>query len=150
MDDVTASTKYSQELGNTLKVVDKVSQAIGMKFGLRKCAIAHIEQGKLVKGKDYKLDEESTIERVPAGGTYKYLGIAHVFQPDHKAIRAKLTGVYMKELNKIWASALSAKQKVHATNTWAVVVVRYFFLLPGQMARGRVEETGPADSKGIT
>ena len=33
----------------------------------------------------------------------------------------------MKRLQKIWASALSAKHKVHATNTWAVAVFRYFF-----------------------
>jgi len=43
--------KDSKELGNTLKVVDEVSQAIGRKLGLRKCAVAHIERGKLVEGK---------------------------------------------------------------------------------------------------
>jgi len=124
MDDVKVFAKDSQELGNTLKVVDKVLQVTDMKLHLRKCAVAHIERGKLVEGKNYK---ESTIERVLAGGIYKYLGIAQVFQPDHKAIRAKLAGVYTKRLNKIWAPAFSAKHKVHATNTWAVVVLWYFF-----------------------
>jgi len=127
MDDVKVFAKDAQQLGDTLQLVDKVSEAIGMKLGLRKCAVAHIERGKLVEGKDYMLDEERLVERVPMGGTYKYLGIAQVFQPDHKAIRAKLTGVYKKRLHKIWASALSAKHKVHATNTWAVAVFRYFF-----------------------
>ena len=71
MDDVKVFAKDSQELGNTLKVVDKVSQVTGMRLRLRKCAAAHFERGKLVERKDCKLDEESTIERVPAGGTYK-------------------------------------------------------------------------------
>jgi len=127
MDDAKVFAKDAQQLGDTLQLVGKVSEAIGMKLGLRKCAVAHIERGNLVEGKDYMLDEERLVERVPMGGTYKYLGIAQVFLPDHKAIRAKLTGMYKTRLNKIWASALSAKHKVHATNTWAIAAYQYFF-----------------------
>ena len=94
-----------------------------MELDLRKCAVAH----KLVKGKDYLLDEERRIEHVPAGGTYKYLGIAQVFQPNHKTIRDRLTKIYTRRLNQIWSSSLSSKHKVHTTNTWAVAVFRYFF-----------------------
>jgi len=36
-----------------------------MKLGLRKCAVAHMEQEKLVEGKDYMLDKERLVERVP-------------------------------------------------------------------------------------
>jgi len=150
MDDIKVFAKDSQELGNTLQVVDKVSQTIDTKLGLRKCAVAHIERGKLVEGKDYKLDEESTIERVPTGDAYKYLGIAQVFQPDHKAIRVKLAGVYMKRLHKIWASALSAKHMQSPCHQYLGCGGVSVFLLPGQVARGQVGETGPADSKGIT
>jgi len=45
MDDVKVFAKDAQQLGDTLLIVDKVSEAIGMKLGLRKCAIAHIEGG---------------------------------------------------------------------------------------------------------
>jgi len=72
-----------------------------MKLGLRKCAVAHIEWGKLVEGKDYMLDEERLVERVPMGSYYKYLGIAQVFQPDHRAIGAKLTRVYKTRLHTV-------------------------------------------------
>ena len=122
MDDVKVFAKDAKQLGDTLGVVDRVSRAIGMKLGLRKCAVAHIERGKLVKGEDYLLDEERRIEGVPTGGTYKYLGIEQVFDPNYKAIRERVKKVYMKWLHQIWGSALSAKHKVHATNTRAVAV----------------------------
>ena len=48
--------------------------------------VAYIKRGKLVEGKDYKLNDESTIKHAPIGGTYKYIGIAQVFQPIRKAI----------------------------------------------------------------
>ena len=37
-------------LGNTVKVADRVSHAVGMELGLQKCAIAHIKCGKVVDG----------------------------------------------------------------------------------------------------
>jgi len=83
MDDVKVFGKDSKQLGELLWVMDRMSESIGMKLGLRKCAIAHIECSKLVKGEDYELDQERKIERAPTEGTYKYLGIAQVFQPDH-------------------------------------------------------------------
>ena len=45
--------------GNTIvSIVDRVSRVVGMELGLRKCVVAHIEQGKLVKNEDYLLDEK--------------------------------------------------------------------------------------------
>ena len=76
--------------------------------------------------KDYLLEEEQKIECVAQGGTYRYLGI-EVFKPDHATIREHLTEAYVKRLCCIWCSALSAKHKVHTTNTWAMPLFRYFF-----------------------
>ena len=56
MDNVKVFAKDAKQLGNTLGVVDRVSRVIGMELGLRKCAVAHIERGKLVKGENYLLD----------------------------------------------------------------------------------------------
>ena len=98
-------------------------------MGLRKCAVAHVKQGKYVSGENYLLPEERTIERVLQGGAYKYLGIEQLFTADHTSIRVSLQQVYVKWLFKIWSSSLSAKHKVHATNNWAVAVFQYFFPL---------------------
>ena len=72
-----------------------------MVLGLWKCAVAHIERGKLVKGESYLLDEERRIEGVPTGGIYKYLGIEQVFDPNHMTIRERVTKVFMKRLHQI-------------------------------------------------
>ena len=98
-------------------------------MGLRKCAVAHVKQGKYVSGENYLLPEEITIERVPQGGAYKYLGIEQLFTADHTSIRVSLQRVYVKWLFKIWSSSLSAKHKVHATNNWVVAIFQYFFPL---------------------
>ena len=47
----------------------------------------------------------------------------------YSGVRERLTKVYASRLHRIWSSALSSKHKVHATNTWAVSVFRYFFAL---------------------
>ena len=46
MDDLYA--RKSNILGDTLMVADRVSRAIGMELGLRKCTVAHIKCGKHV------------------------------------------------------------------------------------------------------
>ena len=129
MDDLKVYARNSDILGDTLRVVDRVSRAVGMELGLRKCAVAHVKRGKYVGGENYLLPEERKIERVAQGGTYWYLGIEQLFRADHTSVRERLTKVYAQRLHRIWSSALSSKHKVHATNTWAVSVFRYFFAL---------------------
>ena len=119
--------KNAQYLGDTLQVVDRVLHAVGMGLGMRKCAVAHVSHGVYVGGEDYLLEEERKIERVALGITYRYLGIKQVFKPGYATVRECLTEAYAKRLCHIWCSTLSAKHKVHTTNTWAVPLFRYFF-----------------------
>ena len=107
--------------------MDRVSHAVCMELGLRKCAVAHIKRGKYASGADYLLPEDRKIERVSWEGTYRYLGIEQLFQSDHAAVSDRPKAVYAKRLYQVWSSTLSSKHKVHATNTWAVAVFRYFF-----------------------
>ena len=129
MDDLKVYAKSSKALGATLTVVDRVSCVVGMELGLRKCAIAHVQCGKYISGENHLLPEERMIEQVAQGGAYRYLGIKQLFTADHISVRECLKQVYAKRLHKIWSSALSAKHKVHAMNTWAVAVFRHFFPL---------------------
>ena len=123
MDNLKVYAESSDALGDTLRVVDRVSRAVGMELGLRKCAVAHIKRGKYVHGEDYLLPEERRIERVARGGTYRYLGIEQVFKSNHASVRERLTKVYAKRVNQIWSSALSAKHKVHVTGRCRVKVL---------------------------
>ena len=40
--------KSSKAFDATLRVADRVLRAVGMELGLRKCAVAHVKQGKYV------------------------------------------------------------------------------------------------------
>ena len=68
MDVLKVYAKSSNALDASLRVVDRVSCAVGMELGLRKCAVAHVQQGWYASGENYLLPEERTIERVPQGG----------------------------------------------------------------------------------
>ena len=71
MDDLKIYTKNEKRLGAALEVVDRVSTAIGMKLGLRKCAIAHMSGRKVVKTADYALPDGGTIVSLADGNVYK-------------------------------------------------------------------------------
>ena len=127
MDDLKVYARSPTTLETALGVVDRVSRAVGMELGLRKCAVAHVASGRLTTGEDFILPEDRHISAVTNGNTYRYLGIEQVFKPDLKAIRGRLSKTYVKRLRKIWSSDLNSKHKVQATNVWAVSIFRYFY-----------------------
>ena len=51
MDNLKVYAKSSNAFDATLQVVDRVSRAVGMELGLRKCAVAHVKQGSTSVGK---------------------------------------------------------------------------------------------------
>lgn len=113
----------------SLKVlVDRVARAVGMELGLRKCAVAHRDKEGSVtrKGVDLNADREVRALQGPED-TYRYLGVEQYMSPDLASVRQRLAKEYVKRLHWIWSSALNAKNKVNATNVWAVSVYRYYF-----------------------
>ena len=127
MDDLKLYAQTRKDLADKLGIVDRVTTAVGMELGLRKCAVAHMEKGKVVQCEDFLLPEDRTIAAVSGGETYRYLGIEQVFKSDHEGTRRKLTKAYVKRLRRIWSSDLNAKHKASATVGWAVSMFRYFF-----------------------
>lgn len=78
MDDLKVYAEISDVLSEALRVVDRMLHAVGMEFGLRKCAVIHIKRGKYVNGENYLLEEEQKIESIVQGGTYWYFAIEQV------------------------------------------------------------------------
>ena len=128
MDDLKVYARGEESLDRALTVVDEVSTAIGMKLGLRKCAVAHMVRNRLVK-MDYDLPKGRSIKSLEGGEYYKYLGVEQIFKPGLGEVKQRVIKTYLRRLRKIWGSQLNARNKVNATNVWAVSVFRYFFFL---------------------
>ena len=128
IEDLKVYTKSKRSMGDVMEVVDRVSTAIGMRLGLRKCAVAHMV-GRCITSADYVLSQDRTIASLSYENVYKYLGVKQVFRPALTTIKKRVTQTYHRRLRRIWGSELNARHKVNATNVWAVSVFRYFFFL---------------------
>ena len=127
MDDLKIYARDERAMKKALFLVDRVSKAVGMELGLRKCAVANILKGKLQEGGVLALSEDRTVPAASKGDPYRYLGKKQVIQPDLKDVKKKITERYVRRLRKIWFSDLNSKYKVQATNVWAVFIFRYYF-----------------------
>ena len=121
MDDLKVYAAGPRLLRDALRLTDWVSKDVGMELGLAKCAVAHLFKGE--EG-GVTLSDQRVIPALNPDNPYKYLGI---FGPNLAAVRERLTKTYVKRLYKIWRSELNAKNKVRATNKWAVSIFRYYF-----------------------
>lgn len=106
--------------------MDRVSKAVGMEFGLRKCSLEKLEKGKAVRTGVLPFPEGRQIEGLNAGAVYKYLGLEQIFRPDVKRIKSGLRKTLRSRLKSIWASSLNGKFKAQATNVWALSTLRYY------------------------
>ena len=125
MDDLKIYEESGEELEATLGVVEDVSDAVGMRLGLRKCAVAHMRAGKLRRrgGATTRLSE---ISEVSEGGAYRYLGIEQVIGTKKGKVKERVRQEYLKRTRATWASPLKTKTKVRLQSSWCAGVLRYF------------------------
>ena len=50
MDDLKLYAESPAALTEALSVVDRVARAVGMKLGLKKCGVAHVQKGRVLPG----------------------------------------------------------------------------------------------------
>ena len=107
--------KSSSKLRKAVCVVDRVSKAVGIEFGLRKCSLSKLEKGKAARTSVLPLPEGRQIEGLNTGAVYKCLCL------EQKVLRSWL--------KSIWASDLNGKFKAPATNVWALSTLRYHLVV---------------------
>ena len=127
MDDLKVYARDRASLARTVKLVDSVSEAMGMTMGLRKCAVAHMRWGRCQNDEDLVLPEDRKVSCLDSEESYKYLGIMQLFEPKLRKVKKHLREEYLRRVKAIWSTELSARHKVNATNTWAVALFRYSF-----------------------
>uniref|UniRef100_A0A6V7LE95 Reverse transcriptase domain-containing protein n=1 Tax=Bracon brevicornis TaxID=1563983 RepID=A0A6V7LE95_9HYME len=128
MDDLKLFASGERQLKLQLDIVAKYSEAVGMEFGLDKCAAVHIKRGRVdVGGEDVQLVDGNVIQHLDIEGSYCYLGLNQRSIVDEVQVKEALRSEYKRRLRRVWRSELSGKNKVSATNMFAVPVLLYSF-----------------------
>ena len=127
MDDLKIFAESREEVRDMTAEAEEVSQALGMRFGVAKCAAAHVKRGRLVGGSSMELQTGTTIPEMQYGDTYKYLGVAQLFGTNLAATKTKIRKEYIARMRKVWGGATNSLTKARNHNSWCVALFRYFF-----------------------
>ena len=124
MDDLKLLRKNEREVDSLVSTVKMISEDIGMEFGINKCGTATMKREKLIKSNGIKLSSGETINEVDEKG-YKYLGILELDKAKEKEVKEVLKAEYLRRAKLVMRSKLHGRNKIKATNTWAVSLMRY-------------------------
>ena len=128
MDDLKIYASSKSQLECALNLVLKYTKDIGMSFGLDKCSVVHLQEGKCEDfGTDVELIDGNVIKHLGTEESYTYLGIPQRGIQNVKNIKETLCNKYKSKLRKIWSSELNGKNKVSATNMLAIPIILYSF-----------------------
>ena len=102
MDDLKIYAGGLDKLTEDMECVEKTSNAIGMRFGVRKCGTAHMQKGKVLAGTDNPEHSEESISSLEKVTTYKYLGLEKLFEVDNNKVKACLINEFRRRFHKVW------------------------------------------------
>jgi hypothetical protein len=143
MDDLKLLSKSEEELQKQIQTVTTFSGDIHVEFGLDKCAMIVFKKGTLVHSQNLVVDINREIQKLEQGKTYKYLGIEESDSVQHQQMKERLAKEYTRRLRLILKTELNAKNKITATGTLAIPVLRYSF----GIINWRLEEIKKIDRK---
>jgi exonuclease III len=127
MDDLKLIGRSEEELINEIKIVKTFSHDIKMKFVLEKCLRISLKNGPVYRKEHIGKTMEYQIKELEPMKVYKYLGVAENHNIEHKNEKEKFKMEYVRRLRLILSTELSAKNKMQATGSLAVPVLRYSF-----------------------
>ncbi len=144
MDDVKVYESMQEDLASTLADVELVdvewvASAVGMTLGVKKCAVAHLNQGRLRCETSGVVVSAGIIRKIGLSTPYRYLGIEQVFRAHNGLMRARVRQEYLERVELVWSSPLNTGEKVAAQYGWAVTVVRFYMPLIEWYRRDLIE-----------
>ncbi len=89
---------------NALHTDQGLPELVGMRLGLRKCAVAHAKAGRVVGGGPAKLDSGAAIAEITCEETYRYLGIPQLLLPNDKKTWERVKKEYLGRVRTTWAT----------------------------------------------
>ena len=125
MDDLKLYRRNEKGLDSLVQTVCVFSEDIGTEFGIEKCAILVMENGKIVKSVGIELPGGEVIKSLQEGESYKYLGILRADKFLEEKMKLIVSKEYIRRLRKVLKSKLNGGKLVRGVNTWAVSLLRY-------------------------
>jgi hypothetical protein len=120
--------KSEDALQKEIQTVTTFSDDLYMEFGLDKCKMIVFKKGNPVHSQNLVVDINREIQQLKRGKTYQYLGAEESDGIQHQQMKERLKKEYTTRLRMIPKSQLNTKNKITATGTLALPVLRYGFL----------------------
>ena len=125
MDDIKLFVKNEKELETLIHAVRIYSQDIGMEFGIEKCAMLVMKNGKWHLTDGMELPNQDKIRTLGEKETHKYLCILEANTIKQVEMKEKIKKEYFRRIRKLLKTKLSSRNLIKGINTWAVSLVRY-------------------------
>ncbi|CAK1604623.1 unnamed protein product [Parnassius mnemosyne] len=103
------------------------SNSIKMELGTDKCAVLHVERGRVANSEGIDLSIPINIRTLSEAETYRYLGMSQNIGVDEAGMKQSVCDVFYARLTKVLNSLLSGVNKTHAYNGWVMPVLMYTF-----------------------
>ena len=101
------------------------SQEKGMEFGIEKCAMLVMKNGKRHQTDGMELLNQDKIRTFGKKETYKYLGILEAETIKRVEMKEKIKKEYLRRTRKLHEQKLYSRNLIKGINTLAVPLVRY-------------------------
>lgn len=92
-----------------------------------KCAFIHAKKGKFDDAEKIILMDDSEFSPLPAGSSYKYLGIEQSLTMDHSSIKKTTKNNFMERIKALLTTKLYSGNLISAINAWAIPVLTHTF-----------------------
>ena len=124
MDDLKLFRKSDDQIDSLVQRVFTFREDICMELGLKKCGVVILKKGRLVKFDGIHLTNQEITKEVDEN-RYTCLGILELDEIKEHEMKIKVKVEYKSRFRLILKSKLNGKNKIQASNTWAVAMLRY-------------------------
>ncbi|CAK1589327.1 unnamed protein product [Parnassius mnemosyne] len=116
MNDPKLFASSRSHLMELLNITCDFSNSIRMELGTDKCAILHVERGRVANSEGIDLSMPISIRTLSEAETYRYLGMSQNIGVDESGMKRSVCDVFYARLTKVLNSLLSGVNKTHAYN----------------------------------